>query len=416
MSGAADPLMSHGHSGRILHILDHSPPIGDGYAFRSAEIVRFQRRAGWDTVHLTSPKQGVSGVEKETVQGLDFYRTAPVAGPLGSVPVVNQWLVVTRLRRRLSEIVRREAPQVLHVHSPCLNALAALPIARRHGLPLLYEVRALWEDGAVDSGNCREGDARYRVSRALETHVCMKADRVVTICEGLRQELASRGIPGGRIRVAPNSVDLERFSRGGPRDEALSERIGLVRGKTLGFIGTFFPFEGLPVLIQAAARILRSEPRARFLLVGDGPDSGRARALARELGVQGAVIFAGRVPHAEVERYYRLIDVMVYPRISNRVTQLVTPLKPLEAMAQGKLVVASDVGGHREMIFPSYNGKLFTAGDALSLAEACIGLLRRPEEWPALRANALEYVSGSRTWAKNVAVYSEIYDELISRR
>lgn len=401
--------------GRILHVLDHSAPVGDGYAFRSAEIIRFQRRAGWDTVQLTSPKQGAVRHERETVEGLEFYRTTPArAGRAGSP--LQQCAIVARLRRRLKEIVRLEAPDVLHVHSPCLNGLAAIPIARRYGLPIVYEVRSLWEDAATDSGVCREGDLRYRLTRGLETYVCKRVDTVVTICEALRGEIGSRGIPDSQIKVAPNSVDLQRFTRRSGRDEALSSSMGLSPGKTFGFIGTFFPFEGLAVLLHAVPLILQEEPRARFLLAGDGPELGNLRALAARMGLESALIFPGRVPHAAVESYYELIDVLVYPRISKRITELVTPLKPLEAMAKGKLVVASDVGGHREMIFPPRNGRLFTAGDPASLARACVDLLRNPGAWPDLERNALEYVSQARSWERNVGIYSELYGELLGRR
>lgn len=402
--------------GRILHVLDHSAPIGDGYAFRSAEIVRFQRRAGWETVQITSPKQGPVRQERETVDGLEFYRTAPAGAPQRAASPLQQWAMVARLRRRLQEIVRLEAPDVLHVHSPCLNGLAAIPIARRYGLPVVYEVRSLWEDAATDSGVCREGDLRYRLTRGLETYVCRRVNTVVTICEALRGEIGSRGIPDSRIRVAPNSVDLRRFARRRGCDEALSRSMGLSPGKTFGFIGTFFPFEGLAVLLDAVPLILQEEPLARFLLVGDGPELDNLRAVAGRMRLESTVIFPGRVPHAAVESYYELIDVLVYPRISKRITELVTPLKPLEAMAKGKLVVASDVGGHREMIFPPRNGRLFTAGDPASLARACVDLLRNPGAWPDLERNALEYVSQARSWERNVDIYSQLYGELLERR
>jgi len=149
--------------------------------------------------------------------------------------------------------------------------------------------------------------------------------------------------------------------------------------------------------------------------VGDGPDDAKVRALARELRVDDIVSFTGRVRHADVERYYDLIDVLVYPRISMRLTELVTPLKPLEAMAKGKLVVASDVGGHREMVFPGKNGRLFRAGDAASLADTCLELLNQPGEWLGLRENGRAYVREARSWARNVERYGNLYQELIAR-
>lgn len=402
--------------GKVLHVLDHSFPIGDGYAFRSGEIIRFERRAGWRTIHVTSAKQGPTQASTETVDGLEFHRTPPSTHPLHALPVFDQWGIVKTLRRRLEDIVRHQRPALLHVHSPCLNGLAALTVARSFALPIIYEMRSLWEDAAVDSGACREGDLRYRASRALETYVCRRVDQVVTICEGLRTEMVSRGLDSDRVTVVPNSVDLDRFTREGTRDESEAARLGLTAGKTFGFIGTFFPFEGLDVLARAVATIRAAEPRARFVLVGDGPEEAKVRALVRELGVEDAIVFTGRVRHAEVERYYDLVDVLVYPRVSKRLTELVTPLKPLEAMAQGKLVVASDVGGHREMVFPGQNGMLFKAGDPASLAKTCLELLNRPDDWHALREHGRRYVRESRSWDRNVQIYDRLYRKLLADR
>ena len=401
---------------KVLHVFDHSFPIGDGYAFRSGEIIRFLRRDGWETVHVTSAKQGPATAARETVDGLEFYRTPPGKSLLDGIPGLNQWSVVTSLRRRLAELVQQETPDLIHVHSPCLNGLAALPIARRFGLPLVYEMRSLWEDAAVDSGLCREGDLRYRLSRAMETYLCRRVDHVTPICEGLRGEVIRRGVPESRVSVVPNSVDLRRFSNTGGRDEEVASRLGLSAGKTFGFIGTFFPFEGLDVLLRAVPLILAREGQARFVLVGDGPELARMRALAKDLGIESAVLFVGRVPHAQVERYYDLIDVLVYPRLSNRLTDLVTPLKPLEAMAKGKLIVASDVGGHREMVFAERNGSLFKAGDPESLSNACLELFHHSETWPTLRQHAWEYVAQARSWEVTVQVYTRLYQDLIAAK
>jgi PEP-CTERM/exosortase A-associated glycosyltransferase len=400
--------------GTILHVFDHSFPINDGYAFRSGEIIRFLRRSGWRTSHVTSPKQGPTTTSRETVDGLDFQRTQP-SSSLARLPILNQYGIVRNLRRGLHGVIREQRPALMHVHSPCLNGLAALPLAQRFTLPMLYEVRALWEDGAVDNGTCEEGDLRYRISRMLETYVCRHADHVVTICDGLRTELIGRGLNPARITVVPNSVDLDHFAFAstGKLTPALPG-VELTPGKTFGFVGTFFPFEGLEVLLRAVPLILAREPHAKFVLVGDGPDGARIRQLARDLAIQDAVRLTGRVPHGDVVRYYDGMDVLIYPRVSNRVTELVTPLKPLEAMARSKLVVASNVGGHREMVFHGNNGMLFEAGNPASLAKACLQLLSREQEWDRLRESGREYVRKARCWEQNVKIYDRLYRQMVA--
>jgi glycogen(starch) synthase len=121
------------------------------------------------------------------------------------------------------------------------------------------------------------------------------------------------------------------------------------------------------------------------------------------------------VAHAQVQRYYELIDVLAYPRLQNRLTELVTPLKPLEAMAQGRMFVASDVGGHRELVRDGQTGFLFRAGDAAALQRTIESVLARRDEWPRIRQQARRFVEVERTWATSVARYAEVYRRALAR-
>ncbi len=393
---------------RILHILDHSVPLHSGYTFRTRAILEAQRQLGWETVHLTGAKQPWAGPE-ESVDGLRFFRTPPWATALARLPGGDQAAVIGGLARRLDEVVHEVRPDVLHAHSPALNGVAAWWVARRHRLPLVYEVRAFWEDAAVDHGTTREGSLRYRVTRALETFVLERADAVTTICEGLRADIATRGIAPDKITVIPNAVDTARFGQSRAPDPALARALGLEGGRVFGFIGSFYAYEGLDLLLEALPAILRDAPDVRVLLVGGGPQEAALKAQAARLGIADKVVFTGRVAHAEVERYYDLVDVLVYPRHPMRLTELVTPLKPLEAMAQGRLLVASDVGGHRELIRDGETGMLFRAGSAEDLARRALELLGQPERWPALRAQGRRFVETERTWEASVARYRTVY-------
>jgi PEP-CTERM/exosortase A-associated glycosyltransferase len=297
-----------------------------------------------------------------------------------------------------------------------LNALPALRVGRRHGLPVVYELRANWEDAAVDHGTTRAGSLRYRVSRALETHALARADHVTTICEGLRGEIVARGIPGDRVTVIPNAVDTAAFRFGAAPDPALKARLGLEDATVVGFAGSFYGYEGLDLLIEACAGLLPRHPSLRVLLVGGGPQEAALRSQAAALGLGERVVFTGRVPHDDVQRYYELIDVLAYPRHRIRLTELVTPLKPLEAMAQGRMLVASDVGGHRELVRDGDTGFLFRAGDASALAAAIERVLACRPDWPALRTRARHFVENERTWARSVAAYAPIYAALTAPR
>jgi PEP-CTERM/exosortase A-associated glycosyltransferase len=397
---------------RVLHVLDHSLPLQSGYTFRTRAILHEQRRMGWETFHLTTPKHTAPSAPEEEIDGLHFYRTPWDGGLIGRVPGLQHFAQVHATTRRLDAIARRIRPHILHAHSPCLNGLAALSVGKRLGIPVVYEVRAFWEDAAVDHGTAREGGLRYRLSRALETRVLREADAVTTICEGLKRDIVGRGIPEQRVTVIPNAVNLAAFPLAGEPDADVKRQLGLEGKTVIGFIGSFYAYEGLDLLLAALPRVLERVPQARVLLVGGGPQEPVLRSLATALGLHGKVLFAGRVPHDQVQRYYSVVDVFAYPRHAMRLTDLVTPLKPLEAMAQGRLLVASDVGGHRELIRDGENGILFRAGDAASLAQAIVRLLEQRERWPQLRAQGRRFVEQERNWPGSVARYREVFGRL----
>lgn len=398
---------------KILHILDHSIPLHSGYTFRTRAILTQQAALGWCTVQLTSGKQGPTAAPVEDVDGLCFYRTPAPSGTAARLPVLQQWRIISDLERRLDAVVEQERPDLLHAHSPALNGVAALRVGKRRGIPVVYECRAFWEDAAADHGTSREWGPRYRLTRALESYVFRHADAVTCICEGLRRDIVARGIAAEKVTVIPNAVDTEQFGLDGERDEALAASLGLGDATVLGFIGSFYAYEGLDLAIRAMAELTETNQEVRLLLVGGGPEDARLRALVDELGLTDLVHFTGRVPHAEVQCYYGLVDVLIYPRRSMRLTDLVTPLKPLEAMAQGKLVLASDVGGHRELITDRQNGRLFAAGDVSSLARAVLAMIDDRTSWQAQLDAGRRFVEQERNWPCSVARYAAVYGELI---
>ncbi|ARO86525.1 glycosyltransferase WbuB [Nitrosospira lacus] len=400
---------------RILHILDHSLPLHSGYTFRTLSILKEQWALGWETFHLTGPKQGNCGLLEECVDGWHFYRTPPAIGLMSKLPVLNQTAVIDRLTHRLNEVAEIVKPDILHAHSPVLNALPALRAGRRLGIPVVYEIRAFWEDAAVDHGTSSEWGIRYRLTRGLESYALRHVDAVTTICEGLRNDILGRGIAPEKVTVIPNAVNIENFSVNASPDLQLAKDLGLDGKLLLGFIGSFYAYEGLSILLRALPEMLLSNPDIRILLVGGGPQEQELKALAMQLGLEDKIIFAGRVPHDQVQRYYDLINVLVYPRLRMRLTDLVTPLKPLEAMAQGRLVVASDVGGHLELIEDGKTGVLFEAGVPHALAAKVLNLLARPDLWPGLRDAARNFVETQRTWRGSVARYQNVYGPLIRK-
>lgn len=395
---------------RILHVLDHGLPLQSGYTFRTRAILKAQEARGWQVAAVTGPRHGLAPDAVESVDGLTFYRTQATRkrGVLGEVGGLAAFA------RRIDAAVDAFRPDILHAHSPVLDAIAALRVARARRLPLVYEIRAFWEDAAVGNGTGTEGSAKYRVTRAMESWAVQRADAVAVICEGLRGDLIARGVAADKIVVSPNGVDLTLFGEPVARDPVLAASLGLDDAETIGFIGSFYDYEGLDDLIAAMPALVTARPKARLLLVGGGPMEAALRAQAAASPAADAIRFVGRVPHTEVERYYALVDVLAYPRKRMRLTDLVTPLKPLEAMAQGKLVAASDVGGHRELIRDGDTGTLFAPDDPAAIAMALAGLLADRSGWDARRARGRAFVEAERNWSSNIRRYDPVYQRLTS--
>ena len=375
--------------------------------------MKAQSGAGWDVAGLTGERHYQHGVlpemAEETVEGLRFFRTQSLpSGP----PLLREWGEVQALTDRIVALHRQWPFELIHAHSPALNGLAGARAAKKLGLPFVYEIRAFWEDASVGNGTGRQGSARYRLTRALENYVVKRADRIAVICEGLRNDLIARGVASDKIFVSPNGVDMELFGNPPPPDTALAAQLGLTDKKVIGYIGSFYDYEGIDDLI-AAMPLMASG--AHLLLVGGGPMEAMLRAQAESSPAKDHIHFVGRVPHEEVERYYSLVDILAYPRKAMRLTDLVTPLKPLEAMAQGRLVAASSVGGHRELIEDGVTGTLFAPDDPAAAAASLDALLADTDSWPTRKANARDFVAKERNWRKNIVRYDPVYHLLLGR-
>ncbi|HET9941470.1 MAG TPA: TIGR04063 family PEP-CTERM/XrtA system glycosyltransferase [Candidatus Eisenbacteria bacterium] len=397
---------------KVLHVLDHSLPLHAGYSFRTASILHAQRKQGLEPVAVTSPKHEESWKKEtppvETIEDVRYYRTGLV--PPSPIPLAYEMKLMGALERRIREVARIERPDLIHAHSPILCAVPALRVGRALGLPVVYEVRAFWEDAAVDHGTDRAGSIRYRTVRGVETWACKSADHVVVICGGMKDELLGRGIPSDKIDISWNAIDPGSFQPGEP-DRAFAREHGLEGKRVLGFLGSFYGYEGLELLVSAMGALRGRREDLKLLLVGGGPREQALRDQIRREGLEQVVVMPGRIAKERIPGLYGLVDILVYPRYSTRLTELVTPLKPLEAMAMGKPLVASDIGGHRELIQDRRTGLLFSPGSVPSLVSAVETIL----DDDALRADLVrggrEWVETNRAWSITTSVYSKVYTQ-----
>ena len=386
---------------KILHVLNHSVPHLDGYSVRSMDILKFQIELGWYPYAVTSPKQEpVPTVDVETIGGIRYFRTLPNAN---AFPRSNGlWFAFQLMQKRIREIVSNEHPNVVHAHSPCTWGFAAARVARQCKLPFVYELRGIWEDSAVARGRLREKGLRYRLRRLLETFLARRADAVVTISAGLQREFTNRGVKD--VFVVPNGVDLVRFAQMGTRPKPIE-----YDGVTISYIGSLCPWEGVEDLVRAAVFLKKSEFKVRVRIVGTGETEKLIAELIERLSLSDTVEMLGHVPHDQINEVYERSDVLVYPRRRSRITEVVTPLKPLEAMAQEKPIVISDVAGLTELI-DKKSALVFEAENASDLAEKCLQLVRSEDLRRELGTSARIHVQRHRNWADLIRIYSGVYD------
>ena len=211
--------------------------------------------------------------------------------------------------------------------------------------------------------------------------------------------------------VVPNGVDVKAFTPR-PPDEDLKKRLGLHDKLVFGYIGYFFNYEGLDLLVEAMIRLASQLPDLSLLLVGDGELMPILRKMVADAGISDRVVFTGRVPHKEVTDFYRICDFMVLPRRDTRETRLVTPLKPLEIMAMGKPLISSDVGGHLEMVEDGANGLLFRSENVSDLVSKCAMLARNTGLRSDLGIRARKWVAANRDWRVLVERYVTAYEKL----
>jgi glycosyltransferase involved in cell wall biosynthesis len=404
--------------GRVFYLLHNSLPYNSaGYATRTHGLLSGLRSGGWDirgVTRLGFPYDMPGQDDLGEIPAVDVIDGVPYER-LTTVPVremknpIQQY--VSRYAAAVMDKARDERPAIIHAASNHWNGLAAVTAANRLGVPSIYEVRGLWEvtRGSRDPVWAQGG--MYRFIAKMEASAAAGATRVIAITHALKDELVERGVPAEKISVVPNGVNVERF-RPLVRDEGLAAKLGVAGKQVIGYIGSVLDYEGIDLLIEAAGRMRKTRSDFAVLIVGDGAERERFQDAATSLGLDDVVIFTGRVPHSDVERYYSLVDIAPFPRLPLPVCEMVSPLKPFEAMAMGKAVVGSDVSAIAEIIDHGETGLLHTKGDVDSLQRALERLLDRPEERSTLALNAREWVQTNRTWQQLSGMVSDIYRSL----
>jgi len=407
--------------GRVLHLVtDALPTTSAGYTIRTHEIALAQRAAGLDP-HVATRcgypvTQGrIDGRQLVVLDGVPYHRLLPWLMPGRPDPKTADPKTADRGLELAAGLTSRIRPAVLHAASNFANARLALALRERYGLPVVYEVRGFWEDTWLSrhlDGNKLASSELYQRNRDTETRCMLAADLVVTLGEAMREEIAARGVPAEKILIVPNAVS-EEFLTPLPDAATLREELGIDPDEyVVGVVSSLVPHEGIGTLLEATAILRGRRVPARALIVGDGAERAALQRQAADLGLAEAAVFTGRVPASKVRQFHALLDIFVVPRTSDRVCQLVTPLKPIEAMASGLCVVTSEVKALTEIVKHEVTGMQTVPQDPVSLADCLERLLYSPDIRRKLGDNAREWAARDRTWAHNAARYRDAYARL----
>jgi len=400
---------------KILHVFYSTLPNSKGGDIRSRDVVESQLEVGLDVLAVSSPFQppAVAGMAVEEFGGVRYFRTYSEAAKLhvsesdqGLGVKLKKLAKIFKLAGFVHDLASREKVSFVHAHSTFFCAAAAYYASRRLGVPFLYEVRSLWEERAVMKAPTLKNRFIAGVIRLAETAAMRAADHVVVISEGLKAEALVRGVPASRITVVGNGASLSRIPKVEPTvlQKASNDFV-------FGYIGSLSEIEGLDLLLDSVRRLREEGWENKVVIYGDGPAKDQLVRLAK--GIPG-VEFKGAFAPADAAKIYQEVDVVVNPRRRSRLTDRVTPLKPLEAMAYRKPVIVSSVEGMLELVKDGVTGFVFESDNSGSLKEVLKQVTDSPERLERVVCDAYEFVSANRSWRSNGIKYKRLYESLIA--
>lgn len=405
---------------RVQYLLHNRLPYNSGgYATRSHGLLTSIKQ-WWDIsgVSRLGYPQDRKGLENaiytqfHDIDNVRYHCLQANNNAFGQIPVKEY---IDEYSNELYNLSLMERPSIIHAASNYMNGLAANNVARRLGIKSVYEVRGLWEITRISRDPQWKDTEYYNMMVQLEAQAAKDADAVFTLTDALKKELITRGVSAEKIHLLPNGVDSSRFIPK-ERNNTLALQLGIKDKVVIGFLGSVVQYEGVEYIIQAAS-ILKKRGIKDFavLIVGDGAVLNKMKTITSELDMENYVTFTGRVPHDEIEDYYSVVDICPLPRKGLPVCEMVSPLKPFEAMSMGKVVVSSDVAALAEIINDEVTGLLHKKDDPEDLANKISQLITNHELRNRLGLAAREWVVAERDWKVIAKRVDNVYRSLLGK-
>jgi glycosyltransferase involved in cell wall biosynthesis len=402
---------------KILHVFYSTIPSSTGGDIRSRDIVETQVAAGIDLLAASSPFQPPVNerAEIEQIGGVTYYRCFREEDGLvvseydqGLGTKIKKTLRLRNFALFLSGLIDRERPDIVHAHSTFFCAFASYLAARKANVPLVYEVRSLWEERSRMFSPSLKTKLITAAIKFCETCAMRLSSHIVVISEGLRVEVRERGVPAHKISVIGNATNLMRI-----KQEHATLSMKDPTEWVFGYVGNLSDIEGLDDFIVAAAGLRAANWTNRIEFHGDGPAMVSLRKMAQ--GIAG-VEFFGRFQPEDASKIYGRLDCIVNPRKKSALTDKVTPLKPLEAMAYRKPVIVSSVAGMLELVEDGRTGYVFEAGSTEDLVRVLQYTTANPAKLAKVADQAYDFVLTKRSWQSNAMKYKRLYEQLLAGR
>ncbi len=398
---------------RVCYVLHNSLPYSSGgYATRSHGVISGLKEAGYDVVVATRPGFPLDIKPELTAEQIPLIDIVDGTEYHRNLAIQRKNLTALSYMQQAADELEKQfvvlQPEIVMAASNHITGIPALIAARRLGIPFIYEVRGLWEITRLSRDAEFESKPAFKIQMLLEAACCKQADYVFTLTTPMKEELINRGVDSDKIEIIPNSCDPCRFIPT-KKDIGLASKIGIpLNIPVIGYIGTFVDYEGLEDLAKACGLLKAQGQEFRLLLVGNENASGQDRGpitleierIAKECNFIDWLIMPGRVPHEDVESYYSLVDIAVFPRKPLPVCEMVSPMKPLEALAVEKAVLISSVRALAEMIQDGKTGLVFEKGNVFDLAEKLKLLMNDSSLRELLGKAGREWVKSHRTWTQ----------------
>ena len=409
---------------KVLHIIPKPPYINSGSGIRSKNILNHQKKFA-NPVAIVSPMFNPKLFPSRNpivIDGIKYYHFlekrifVKKLYDLRITRTLTTFLHRKEFAKYIYEIAKKEKPNIIHSASPYTNGLPALSVAKRLNIPFVYEIRGLSDYIIEYPSKVNRNDIRIAYRKRLENHVLRAANSIITLSRVSKEDTCNRGINANKIFIVPNGLDSEFLNYSKIHTSNLTIQDKMIHNKIkIGFIGSLKAVEDVITLIDAVA-ILKKQliDNIVLIIIGEGPMFKYFSNHAKNIGIKEMVRFNGKVPHSEIKKYYSMLDIFVIPRIKNKMTETISPLKIIEAMSLGVPVIGSDVGGINEIITDGVNGFLFEAQNPEDLAKILKKLIHSKNLRKKVSDRAKIWVLKNRKWENLIEIYREVYQNLLN--